>query len=172
VIWLEIRKTWDGLPALPNEQARVGLAWQGSDLRLQVEGQAHGDTPPACVPGPTPGLWDHEVIELFLCGPGQRYLEVEIGPAGHHLVLLLDGFRRPVAQALPLQITTQRHGDRWCARAILPASWLPPQPWTANAYAMHGTGPDRRYLACHPVPGDGPDFHRLNHFRPLELEAP
>ena len=71
-----------------------------------------------------------------------------------------------------LEVTFTQEPGRWTADARLPASWLPPRPWRANAYAIHGSGTQRRYLACHPVPGDTPDFHRLHLFPPLDLEAP
>jgi len=172
VTWLEITQGWDGGAALAAERARVGLSWQGADLAVRVEAPDHGDPPPPSPPGHTPGLWDYEVVELFLCGPGDVYLELELGPAGHHLVLLLHGVRKPRASPRELDVVVNRGAGRWTAGTTLPQAWLPPRPWRANAYAIHGCGPDRRYLACHPVPGDGPDFHRLQHFKPLALEAP
>jgi hypothetical protein len=45
---------------------------------------------------------------------------------------------------------------------------LPP-PHRLNAFAMHGLGLRRRYLAMEPVPGEAPDFHRLEHFLPWIL---
>ena len=45
---------------------------------------------------------------------------------------------------------------------------LPPGLAAANAYAIHGEGSARRYLAWTPVPGPAPDFHRLEYFAPLE----
>ena len=41
--------------------------------------------------------------------------------------------------------------------------------FTANAFAIHGVGPQRRYLACTPVPGPQPDFHRLEVFPAVDL---
>ena len=32
-----------------------------------------------------------------------RYVEIELGPHGHHIVLLLDGERNAVAKLLPIQ---------------------------------------------------------------------
>ena len=168
--WLPINHTWDGQPAEPTEQALVGLQRLGSGLMLRIEAPDHGDPAPPGPAGHTPGLWDHEVVELFLCGPGQRYLEVELGPHGHHLVLLLDGVRQPVDSPAALDVTWAHGPRRWTAQARLPASWLPPRPWRANAYAIHGTGDARRYLAATPVPGDGPDFHRIDLFPPLFIE--
>ena len=50
------------------------------------------------------GLWDYEVVEaFFLCNETQQYLEVEVGPHGHHLVLLLDGRKNIIKESLPLK---------------------------------------------------------------------
>jgi hypothetical protein len=107
------------------------------------------------------------VVELFLAGPGDRYLEIELGPGGHHLVLLLGGVRKVVQEQLPLDFHVQHANGRWSGRAWLPAGWLPEGPWRTNAYAIHGLGAERRYLAAFPVPGEAPDFHRLECLRPL-----
>ncbi len=37
----------------------------------------------------------------------------------------------------------------------------------ANLYAIHGVGTARRHLAMTPVPGEAPDFHRLEYFARL-----
>jgi hypothetical protein len=50
-------------------------------------------------------------------------------------------------------------GTAWLPRAL-----LPPPPHRINAYSIHGAGDARRYLAWEPVPGEVPDFHRLERF--------
>ncbi|MBY0399504.1 hypothetical protein K2X89_04365, partial [Myxococcota bacterium] len=57
---------------------------------------------------------------------------------------------------------------RWRGRARVPLDFLPTGLCSANAYAIHGVGDARRYLAWHPVPGPQPDFHRLELFPPIE----
>lgn len=168
--WLTIEHTWDGQSARPGERARVGLALDGEDLLLRVQAPDHRDPGPSGTPGHTPGLWEHEVVELFLCGPDDRYLELELCPRGHHLVLLLDGVRNAIDSPADLDVTFELSDGSWTAQARLPAAWLPTRPWRANAYAIHGVGAARRYLACHPVPGDAPDFHRIHLFPTLVLE--
>ena len=50
------------------------------------------------------GLWEYEVVEaFFLCSETKQYLEVELGPHGHHLVLLLDGRKNIIKSCLPLR---------------------------------------------------------------------
>ena len=114
-------------------------------------------------------LWEHEVVELFVLGPGETYTEIEVGPHGHHLVLQLAGRRQVLARELPLELTIKHTQRRWTAVAELPLVLLPPTPWRGNVYAIHGLGAKRRFLAGWPVPGPHPDFHRLEHFRPLPL---
>ena len=168
-VHLPIRATWDGVPVGSDEHVDVFLEQLQGELELRVEAPSHGDPPPLEAPGPTWALWEHEAVELFLLGPDEQYLEVEIGPHGHYLVLRLNGRRQPVATRLPMRVTwAPVRPGYWSANAVIPEAYLPPRPWRANAYAMWGQGTARRYLAWAPVPGATPDFHRLEHFRELE----
>ncbi|MFZ5481285.1 MAG: hypothetical protein ACOZNI_31285 [Myxococcota bacterium] len=164
---LEVAHTWDGVPCEP--AARVALARDGDGLRVRVEAPRRGDPPPAAPPGPLWGLWEHEVVELFVLGPGERYAELELGPHGHYLLLALEGRRRVVGRELPLDVRWTDAGLAWIAETRLPAGVLPPEPWRLNAYAIHGVGERRRYHAWAPVPGPAPDFHRLDVFRAVAL---
>ncbi|NOY25692.1 MAG: hypothetical protein GXP62_07440, partial [Oligoflexia bacterium] len=129
-----------------------------------------GDPAPAAPPGPTWALWKHEVVELFLLGADQRYLEIEVGPRGHHLALQLEGARNIVACCLPLDVHLTESGPpRWRLQTRIPRDLLPPGPHRANATAIHGLGAARRYLAWTPVPGPRPDFHRLSCFQTVDL---
>lgn len=153
------------MPIAAEEQATVLVERGAQGLAIRVDAPFHGDVPPAGPPGPTPGLWAFEVVELFVAGPGQDYLEIELGPHGHHLVLWLEGVRNPVRERLPLELAVERSGARWRAVARTgPQVTLPDAPWRLNAYAIHGGPETRRWLACAPVPGERPDFHRPDRF--------
>lgn len=170
---VEIARTWDGLPVGPDEvvSLRVSL---GPELRVWVDAPFHGDPAPNGAPGPTDKLWDYEVVELFLLGPdgpARPYTEVELGPHGHHQVLQLAGVRRPLAMGLPCALRSWREGARWRAEATVAAELLPNPIVAYNAYAIHGQGAARRYLAHRPVPGPAADFHRLEHFAPWPPRA-
>lgn len=156
---LAIQTLWDGSPARPDEYVHVELDL-GQHLSLRVDAPWHGDPPPPGSPGPTDALWVHEVVELFVGGADGSYLEVELSPHGHHLVLILSGIRQVRAELLPLDYQVSRHGPRWIGQARIPTDWLPPAPWTVNAAAIHGQGPGRRYLSAVPLPGERPDFHQ------------
>lgn len=171
---IEIDATWDGAPCAPGEAVQLLIEVDGEDLVLTIDAPFHDDPAPAGPPGPTDGLWNHEVVELFVVAEGSappRYLEVELGPHGHHLGLQLVGVRTVVERGLPIRYTARVAGDRWTGEARLPRAWLPPPPHRVNAYAIHGTGDARRYLALATVPGDRPDFHQPDHFVALTLEA-
>lgn len=186
---LEVGHTWDGHPLPPEQRTRIWLEAgpDGEHLRLLVDAPFHGDPAPAAAIGPTPRLWEHEVVELFVAGAegpaGVHYTEVELSPHGHHLVLRFEGVRRVVEEGLPLPFRTWlpavAEAPRWRGEAVLPRPYLPPPvpgpaPYRANAYAIHGTaGPDaagrRSYRAAHPLPGAAPDFHQPHRFPPFPL---
>lgn len=164
---LVVAATWDGAPVGPDEAAQLRLRRDRDVLVVDVDAPFHGDPAPAGAPGPFEGLWEHEVVELFLGGSGDAYLEVELGPHGHHLVLRLSDVRCATERALPLDYRAERSGARWRGRARLPTAWLPRGPLRGNAYAIHGPANARRYLAAHAVPGPAPDFHQPARFAPL-----
>jgi hypothetical protein len=164
----EIQCTWDGAALATDEFARFDVC-VNSDLQLSIEASYYGDPAPDIPAGMTEALWNYEVVELFLVGTGDRYLEIELGPHGHHLVLLLAGRRNVVECDIPIEFSVERSGSRWRGEARLSLSWLPADIRSANAYAIHGEGLARRYLAAYPVPGSAPDFHRLEHFAPTSL---
>lgn len=164
---IEIDKTWDGRAATPDERATVELSAAPGGLQFEIDAPWHGDPPPAHPVGSTPGLWDHEVVELFLLGRDERYLEIEVGPHGHHLGIRLEGVRQPVESGLPLACRVERQEARWRGTVTLPERWLPPGLERYNAYAIHGVGAARRYLAAHAPGGEQPDFHRLGAFAAL-----
>jgi hypothetical protein len=178
---LLIAQTWDGAPLPPGEHATVHLAAapEAEYLRLLVDAPFHGDPPPPPPPGPTPRLWEHEVVELFVAGPGADadvpYLEIELSPHGHHLVLRLAGLRRVVESGLPLDfraaVDAEAAAPRWHGEALIPRAWLPPPPHRANAYRVHGGGVRRCHLAAAPVPGAAVDFHRPERFVAVTLPS-
>ena len=166
---LPIALTWDGRPAAPADRAQLELIADAGALRVRVDAPLGEDPQPPAPPGPTDGLWEHEVVELFVVGPDDRYTEIELGPWGHHLVLQLDGPRNPVARCLPLDYAARVDGSRWSGEARLDRTLLPPGPHRVNAFAIRRIGGERRFFAWSPVPGERPDFHRIGLFPALAI---
>lgn len=165
---LVIDRLWDGSAARPTERVTLALSAVAGHLEITVDAPYHGDPAPHAPPGSTPGLWNYEVVELFLHAPGDRYLEIELGPHGHHLALRLDGVRNIVDPAVPLEFTAERPApDRWRGHARVARDLLPPALARWNAHAIHGLADARRYLSAHPAGGERPDFHRPEVAAPL-----
>jgi hypothetical protein len=168
---LPIERDWQGLPLAAADQAWIAFERAGEQLDVAFDAPYFGDPPPPMAAGAAPGLWEFEVIELFIAGPGEEYLELEFGPHGHYLVLQLCGVRkakpRPSQSALPLTYAVQIEGGRYRGRAQVPMSYLPDRSVRVNAYTIHGQAGARRYAAHAPVAGARPDFHRLECFVPL-----
>lgn len=163
-----VQDDWDGAPStLPHADVMVALGpevvWVGVDAPW---GEAHA---PAEPPGSLDGLWEYDVVELFLLGEGERYLELELGPCGHYLALELEGRRQCRRRGAPIAFQAARSGDRWAGLAAVPRDWLPPGPLRANAYTIHTVSGRRHYRAWTPVPGPSPDFHRLEAFPTVAL---
>ncbi len=168
---LEIRHTWNGAPRPLSGTLQIRSHPRG--WSVEITAPFHGDPPPKGPAGSTPGLWDHEVIELFIVGSDQHYLELEFGPHGHHLVLQLHGRRRVVRQGLPMAYTSRVAGEGWVGSAVIPAAWVPAaEVHRVNAFAIHGVGGDREHLAWHPLPGVEPDFHQISRFPEVVLPTP
>jgi hypothetical protein len=164
---LEIDKTWDGSILKEIEIAQVLFQVSNKGLMIEVDAPFYNDQAPDAPAGELDGLWEHEVVELFLLSADGQYLEIEIGPHGHYLILLLSGIRQVKKKLQPSHVETRIDGARWQATLSLPVEKLPLPLSHANAYAIHGHGAGRRYLAAFPVPGERPDFHQPQFFGSL-----
>ncbi|MCA9667578.1 MAG: hypothetical protein KC503_18385 [Myxococcales bacterium] len=170
---LPVARSWDGTPARDDEIVKVGLTFESEAKHLLVDVVApfHGDPPPPGPPGSTPRLWEHEVVELMLLGDDQRYLEIELAPGGHYLVLELHGARNILREGMALtsyEATIDREARSWRGRARVPIRWLPEGLGRVNAFAIHGAGEARRYLCWRAPGGEQPDFHQLEAFGSLD----
>jgi hypothetical protein len=166
-----IEHHWDGRVADPADHTYVDLSLGESFIEVRVDAPFSGDPAPAKPAGRVDGLWRYEVVELFLLGSAERYLEIELGPHGHHLLLKLRGQRVVVDEPCPVDYTAQLRDGRWVGHARLARDVAPDPIERANAYAIRGEGGERRYLAWRPVPGPAPDFHRLACFGVLPEQS-
>jgi len=166
-----IRTTWDGKD-VGHEPMKVSLkpADDGS-CTMEVSGPFFDSpSPPQGPKGPFDMLWEYEVVEAFFLNDKNQYLEVELGPHGHHLLLMLDGVLNSVKDKLALNYTAEIHGDRWKGTAHLPRAYFPPGVTKFNAYAIHGETDDRKYEALYPASGTTtPNFHALQFFQAFDM---
>ena len=157
-----IDQTWSGEELATAEQVRVQLHATDKGLRVWVESPWYKDPAPPDAPGLVDGLWEYEVVEVFVASAAEpeRYVEVELGPHGHHLGLRFHGVRRRVGSPFTFALATTCEADRWRGEAFIDAEHLPKAPWRLNAFAIHASGTGRRYLLAHALPGGAPNFHQ------------
>lgn len=164
---LVVDKSWDGRLLAASARAQVSFELGPAGLTIVARAPFYNDPPPPASAGELDGLWEYEVVELFLLGAAGRYLEVELGPHGHYLVLLMAGVRQVDKRLTPSHSAPLIIGSHWQTTLIVPALELPLPFSHANAYAIHGQGAARCYQAAFAVPGPRPDFHQLRFFQPL-----
>jgi hypothetical protein len=133
------------------------------------------------------GLWNYEVVEVFIKGKLDKYIEIEMGPHGHYLLLALDGYRHCFKRKIePISYEAKISGARWIGKLVAPIHILPPPTgipeamFSFNAYGIH-EGPEspnndsdtRVYCCAFPPAKPGgdylvPDFHKLELFQRLD----
>lgn len=176
-----INKLWDSRPVAPHDYIHLQLEYVNNsetkcqDLHIQVRAPYYddpsiNDTVPV---GSMDKLWEFEVVEVFLLGSDEHYLEIEFGPKGQYLLLQLHGYRNVVKYPLYIDdYSAKIDGKEWSGSYIIPSKYIPADLFKFNAYAIHGTGDARQYLALFPTPFGkfkDPDFHRLEYFQKFEL---
>lgn len=167
---LDIQQKWNGRPSTRRERAIVALEDDGDFLKVVIDAPFHGDPRPEGPPDSTPGLWEYEVVELFIAGAGTEYLELEFGPFGHYLALSFSDVREQSGGPHAIEFRTAVLKHTWIGTARVPRSLIPAGPHRVNATAIHGpAGRNRRFLSAQVLPGDKPDFHQPEHFLAVEL---
>lgn len=163
---LIVRFDWDGTELASSEQVTFDLSLRSDLLHVEVSAPWFGDPLPPAPPGGLEGLWNHEVAELFVAGAG-GYLELELGPGGHHLALFFRNVRAREARFDLDDVQVERKDARWTGQMSVPLDRLPRGPWSANAFSLHGPPEGRRHRVAHLLPGKRPDFHQPAAFPPL-----
>lgn len=166
---VDIEAKWNGRPCTKRERVIVSLEDDGDSLRIVVDAPFHGDTPPDGPPGSTPGLWNHEVVEVFIAGAAGDYLELEFGPYGHYLALSFSGVREQSGGPHELRFRTVVLKSAWIGTAQVSRALLPAGPHRLNATTIHGVPGRRRHLSWQVLPGEKPDFHQPEHFAEVVL---
>lgn len=97
-------------------------------------------------------LWDYEVAEVFFLNDEGKYLELEFGPHGHFISLLLKGPQDLVKKGLIFDYKSEIFGNRWYGKAKIPEAYFPKNTTKMNAYAIHGSNDSRVYESLFPTP--------------------
>lgn len=112
--------------------------------------------------GPHVGLWDRDVVEMFLGYDWKNirhYREFEIAPTGDWIDLAIDLDRNSYDHSWrsgwhPMAAIDEAH-KVWYAAAEIPLSSVSPEPvhegtkWRGNLYRIDGLGPDsQRHFLC------------------------
>ena len=173
ILTLVIDQKWNGTMLPTSQHGSVTLAPTQQGLKIDIIAYFNNDLPPSTPIQTTWKLWEYEVVECFITNGGQRYIELEFGPHGHHLGLRLSDIRSIDGDPFPIKLITQidRKYRRWSGSALL--SWqdllwlgeVSAEQICVNAFACWGPAHNRTY-AVNTALGDGaPDFHRINQFR-------
>ena len=166
-----IAHTWDGLPV--KNAPTVRLSWSAEHLHVAIASPKFGANDVDGPPQRHWRLWEHEVVELFIAGPGAapKYIELELAPTGHWLALRLHGTRNIIDDDVPVSASAVDHGTHWEGQLTIGRDQLPAGPLRVLATAAHGPPECRRHLAHVPLPGPEPDFHQLDRFTALPTAA-
>lgn len=151
-------------------RAKVDLSTSGDGLRVSVAmpRRVNEQIPNSPIGSRVEGLWNYDVVELFLRGQGDHYLEMELGAGGHYLALEFNGVRQRINdfadRIIPVQY--QKYADQWTSEIVIPWNMIPDSVYSLNAYVI-ASG---EFLAYAPVPGLEPNFHQLEAFAPCQIE--
>lgn len=172
-----IDKSWNNQTVAEHENIQLHFEYvynnetKGKDLRIQVQAPFYddphiNDTLPK---GSMDKLWEFEVVEVFLLGSDENYLEMEFSPKEQYLLLQLHGYRNVIKYPLYIDIYSATiHDKKWSGSYVIPSKYIPTNLSKFNAYAIHGSDDKRKYLALFPTPFGkykDPDFHRLDYFK-------
>ncbi|HRE87834.1 MAG TPA: hypothetical protein PK095_01730 [Myxococcota bacterium] len=162
----EIGHEWSGVGL---DERLVVVVHEGG---VSVEGPLFGEDTRPQGEGFCARLWEHEVVEVFLGRDDGGYVELEVGPFGHWLVLEFSGYRQGTAvHGVVNSHRVEVVSGRWFGELVMEPHWwreVLAGSTTGNAYAIHTSGGRRRYCAAFfATGGSPPDFHRRDVWRPL-----
>lgn len=176
-----INKSWNNQSVAVHDNIHLHFKYvdnndtNGLDLHIKVQAPFYddphiNDTTPE---GSMDKLWEFEVVEVFLLGSDERYLEIEFSPKGQYLLLQLHGTRNVIRSPLYIDVYSAKiHDKEWTGSYVIPSNYIPANLSKFNAYAIHGTDDARQYLALFPTPFGKykePDFHRLDYFQNFKV---
>lgn len=178
--WNESQLIQSTLPHLRGQSASVSIQLgQEGQLHIEVTAPFLNNPAPQAQKGRLWGLWNYEVLEVFIAGANGQYIELEFGPHQHHLALSFTGVRQLQDENLKLQYLTYSLPDlsetkegSWRASCQIPASSLPPSlsaikqelVLKLNAFWCFTAHQQRYFCSAYPLPGAQADFHQPQSF--------
>ena len=120
------------------------------------------------------GLWNEDVAELFLAGPGNSYQELNFSPTGAWWSALFSGYRKLDRACPELQpelevVSGEGFWQVQCHLAL--ASLVPWREAPRLSWRLHVASilfpEDPEYLCSGHHQGGTPDFHLRGNFHPL-----
>ena len=170
-ILLRIERLWNGEPC-PDDRlwAQIQVSQTKDGLLVEASGPMlhEQNIPDAPTGARVDELWNFDVVELFLVGPGHQYLELELGAGGHYLLLGFDSIRHRANgyETLNLPVRFEKTGEKtWHSVVVIPQRFVPENLRTLNTFAIMAG----QFLAYSPVPGEKPDFHQPDSFPAASL---
>ena len=160
---IAIDRAWNGEMLHREHHISVTLTMNEGQLWIEISAPFYNDPPPEKPAGFTHGLWNFEVVELFIVGEKQAYIELEFGPFGHYLGYRFNGIRNQDGVVSSINYVATIDQDRWHGKATIPLRMLPKtatSAWRINATAIHGPTDGRIYQSHIALPGDKPDYHQ------------
>ena len=163
---LRVDKLWSGGVCSDDRLwAQLNLSKQTEGLRVCVKAPMIHEqrVPDAPMGSRVEKLWEHDVVELFLVGPGHQYLELELGAGGHWLLLSFDSIRhrRDSFETFKPIVKFKKTSEKsWTSEIIIPWKMIPENLRALNVFAIMAG----QFMAMSPVPGDEPDFHQPDLF--------
>lgn len=122
------------------------------------------------------GLWEADVLELFIKDSSGEYFEFNLSPDGAWWAMKLSSYRVRAKDFVPprvLSIETIKDDGEWSGTVSIDRMSLPFQ--VKNGVSMHVSGifqrEGPRYLSSNRVVGVEPDFHHRQAFVPIKLKA-
>lgn len=168
---LHIEKNWDGSPCADDRLwADVFLAQtkEGLFIRAQAPMLHEQKVPETPMGSRVEGLWEFDVVELFLVGPGHQYLEIELGAGGHFLVLGFDSIRHrsDSFESFTPILRYEKTGEKiWMSSLTIPWKMVPENLRALNTFAIMAG----QFLAYSSVSGEQPNFHQPDRYPSASL---
>ena len=168
---LRVDRLWNG-GACPDDRlwAELKLSKKPTGLRVRVSSPMLHEqrVPDAPMGSRVEKLWEHDVVELFLVGPGHQYLELELGAGGHWLLLSFDSIRhrRDSHETFKPIVKFKKTSEKiWTSEIVIPWKLIPENLRALNAFAIMAG----QFMAMSRVPGKEPDFHQPDAFSKATL---